>query len=683
MSVSEATRKTAADQLAEFIASGEGNVTDVLEKMKAFKTDNGNIPQQLRNDNAGKYIGIWKEDEQGTSYIRDRQLMPEWVKWAGLNKIPVSTNKERLLLTGESVGRGSFYGNEYSPAIILQHILNSVAGHQGSEITDLAKSGMTPGEMLSLLENAQALKPSQVVIMAGNNFFYGLYDDFIHGSLPEPLAAGELSGRRLKAWIDEALDHQVHVLLQELHRMFVTAGIPVTFVIPAFNLAGWKVTQQESCTPALSGEDLLRWEQLLETARDAQAQGDHESLKKAAEALLALDASHPASYECLGEAALLQHQWTAARQYLETARDHTLLFRSVGKPRILSSVRNAILKYAPQYHIDTIDLNTLLAANAKNGIPGHDFFMDYCHMNMKGIRLCMVAVAVTILHQRGLQHISLDMLHSYAAEIAPPRDVNCMAHIYAAIHHAHNGQGNDNIMFHLKQAFSFSRELATVFCKSYITMVTYRLSSPLTREFMKILENTATCIEYYPEAAFHPRSGKLLDLALTDAMSNMLVEAGAIEPAATAALRLSEHAVELHRVVDLLEPAYSRSSYDNYPFPSNYYTARDIRSSFIFFTDARQSLHGEMICRCKHANNGALQLSVNGRSLLTQPLSKRWIPLSFTIDQSLLTTGMNRIDIIWEQQSIDSTDQIAENISDVITLLNPIRAEIHRFTISI
>lgn len=678
MVTTEINRKKAAEDMAEVIAASGLKQPGIMEQLRAF-----NITAEqpsTGNSQAASYIGIWKEDAEEQQYIRDKKQMADWVRWADQNKIPFTTTKKRILLTGESVARGSFYGNECTPARMLEHILGKAAGEHKIEVVDIAKSGMELDELTALLQKAAVLHPDQVVIIAGNNFFYKLYKDFLTAT-PEYNHINELTDEWLKKCIDKALEQFTISFLQDMQRIFVSRNVPVLFVVPAFNLSDWKVTMLEKLPPSLPTTALARWNQLQEAAGEALAAQHYAELEKAATAMLKLCPVHPAPYELLGEAAMARQDWGAAKKYLEDARDHTLLFKSIGKPRILSVVRNTLLTKAAAFGVQVTDLAGVFEQQPGNLLSGRNLFMDYCHMNIEAIRISMAAIAGAIAPAMGIGATDLQQLETYANEMQPTPEAACMAHIYAAIHNAHYGQGYTIVKYHFESAFAYCEALAARFCRLYIEMATARLSSPLTRAFTQMLDDVDIRIDQYPEAVFHPVNGKLLDIVLTDAMNDMLAEKGMIEPQMTAALRLAEHAVE-NGTVNLLESFYSRHTYDsNYNDGAQFYKSRDSQSEFVFFTHAKSSLVCELVYRVKSEYADPIKITLNGKPLTDLPPASKWQPGFLKIDRHLLAEGQNRLCIIWPPYEHTVADDEISSINDVINMLTPVRGELHSFSI--
>lgn len=676
MIAAELIRKRAAEEIAEVIASAGINGAGIMERLKEFESRE-KLPFRPV---PGNYIGIWKEIPELNLYVRDENLAANWYRWADHNKIPVIAGRKRVLLTGESAARGSFYSNEYSPARILEHILSRITGDGSLEVIDITKSGMEPDEMTATLRNAAVLRPDQVVIMAGNNFFYKLYQHFLTTAL-EGHSTYRRSGEWLKKHVDEALAKYTLSFLHELQSLFTGKQVPVLFVIPAFNLGDWKATSAEKLPPCLPPEEMKDWEKLLGIARRALAAADYIAVQTAVSQLLDLCPVHPTPHELLGEAALAHQDRATARKHLEIARDLTLLFRSIGKPRILSVVRNTILHHAGEYGISITDLSQIFEQHTSQPVPGRDLFMDYCHMNIEGIRLSMASVAASVAGTLQLPFTAAGTIERIAAEIQPcPKEV-CMAHIYAAIHNAHYGQEYPIVRHHIETAFSCAPELAARFCQLYIEMATVRLSSPLTRSFVRMLDDAHIRIDQYPQAVFHPANGKLLDILLTDAMNDVLVEKGIIGEQVTADLRLSEHAVELGPV-NLLESYYSRRTYDRcYNEGTHFYKSRDTRSVFSFFTHACSALICEIVYRVKDGCTGHLELTINGEPLTQLPATHEWQTGFLRVGREKLVRGENSLVITWPVCERPDDHAAAASVEEMISLLAPVRGELHGFTI--
>src|SRR5215831_13454335 len=70
-------------------------------------------------------VGIWeKKQEDGRSvFVRSREVMKDWNFWANLGRIEPKSAKRRVLLLGESVARGYLYDPVYTPAMVLEKII--------------------------------------------------------------------------------------------------------------------------------------------------------------------------------------------------------------------------------------------------------------------------------------------------------------------------------------------------------------------------------------------------------------------------------------------------------------------------------------------------------------------------------------------------------------------------------
>src|SRR5882672_4454258 len=87
-------------------------------------------------------VGIWeKKEEAGKAvFVRSPHAIKTWHYWADVERIGPKGSKRRIILTGESVARGYLYDPEYTPAMVLEKVLESELGKDEVEVIDLARN---------------------------------------------------------------------------------------------------------------------------------------------------------------------------------------------------------------------------------------------------------------------------------------------------------------------------------------------------------------------------------------------------------------------------------------------------------------------------------------------------------------------------------------------------------------
>lgn len=682
MLVSDKTRKQEAQAFVQHILDKGIYDADVLAQLPFFKVEAWKQLPVLEPPITRPALGIWVPEtiEGKTYFVRDKSRYKEWIKWADLNKIPPKSDKKRILLLGESVARGSFYGNQSTPAQVLEHVLNQQGSMGTVEVIDLSKVGMELNGLTELLEAATQLEPDEVVIFAGNNFFYQLYHDSSISQLREWASAYLEEGfSGVKEKINALLARHTRNFLQHFQKVLGERGTELYFVIPEFNFGDWHASENETVVPNLTPVDQARWASLKERAHIAIREADWDSLQGISLEMIELESTHPLGYEYAGQACLQTNKKEEARHWLTQARDNSLLFRSVGKPRILSVVRQTLLNYAPQFQIQVVDLPAVFRNFLEEGLPGRELFMDYCHMHIQGIQLAMAALAEKMLGTTPAQ--TVPQLMEWAAELTPDPKVQAMAHIYAAIHNAHYGQSAEIIRYHCEQGATLD-PVAQDFMKRYIELASYKAANPLCESFGILVMEPDFGIDKYPEAIVHPENEKLLDDLLVDTMVDVLEKVGIDTREKVAQLRQQEHGIGFQST-NLLEPCYASQSYDASLAKDSYFKVRDTSSTFRFVTDQAHDLSLQITYRTPHSQptTNPVAWLLNGVEMGQLPASAWWQSEQLQLPVANLKNGINTITLIWPHQARQALPQIQhiDSLNRFISLLTPDYGEIFEF----
>src|ERR1700761_427642 len=116
-----------ADRLAESLRSDDAlhafRLMTELQRNGALASRSCSVPGK---ESRTVRVGIWqreREDHDG-AFVRAETGDP-WHLWANVNEIPPKTAAKRVLLIGESVARGFFYGDCATPAKVLEQFLRT------------------------------------------------------------------------------------------------------------------------------------------------------------------------------------------------------------------------------------------------------------------------------------------------------------------------------------------------------------------------------------------------------------------------------------------------------------------------------------------------------------------------------------------------------------------------------
>lgn len=633
--------------MALLISSGK-NEEEVSELMEHFfKTETENNSPELFTRVTEKVvdedtIGIWKLEETGGQFVysRDINCYNEWHLWANVSKIPLVKEKNRIVLLGESVARGYFYDPYYNPAIALKNILAAQRTYPESEVIDLARTSLGLEQLYEVFDSCIKLKPDTIVIFAGNNWWTTLEDAVKELAREKDLLqlqAGGLTG--IRTFLENELKNLVSDFIRHVSEISLQHNIKVVFVIPEFNLGDWKSTKSEQVVSRLPEGKTIVWLNTRQEAEEALALGNFEKAEELARKMILLDNTHPLGYEFLASGLSEKRLFKEARQALEKARDTAILFRSSSKPRMFSVIKETILSAtAKSGTMEVVDLAAVFAAEIVDYMPDRELFLDYCHLTVKGIELSMMAVAKCLMNG--------NFSNEGYTPVVLPAKIEAMAHLFAAIHNAHLGQGKEIISYHCLKAVKEPK--VQKFMALYTDMASRNIQSILCRSFEKIVENGD--LEQYQKGTelLHANGKKKLDLNLVDTMVSAMESTGVSMQKSIADLRVSEHAL-IDRV-DLLSSYYSLNDYESaIPLKVSYYQSRFTESDFVLFV--REAADAELSLVSRVVNQETepqfVEIYINGQLLDTLILLQFWKQDNVTIPAAYLKPGMNSITVKW------------------------------------
>lgn len=633
--------KTLATSLATSLATGKADKKKVLQILEELGyASPGAKAAQARKTTPGPHIGIYSPQiiDNEIYYQRNTAFKAKWERFADIDIIPPKGVRKRIVLLGESVARGFLLDPDYTPAALLEILLNSTGNGEEFEVIDLAETNLSMEGIKLRYTECLALKPDLVIFFAGNNWRTDIEVNMMNSMANlENLVKGGING--FKTVIEEVLISLTRSFLSYLHDAAIRDNVELIFAIPEFNLQDYRSSPGEQIVTKLAGGGMQQWTDAVKNARAADS--DLDKRKAYAGKMITVDPTHPLGYEILADCNLAEGDNEGARACLEAAKDCSLFFRSNSKPRIYSIIRDTIRTQATEYNIRVLDLADVFFNHLDGRLPDRTLFFDYCHLSAEGIQVAMDAVATAVLAAFSGGHVLPGMK---AAAIAPDPPVNAKAHFLAAIHNSHWGQSYDILYYHCCRALECSAEIAQSMVR-YCDMVNRKCSNVLCRSFEGLLSTFRHT--RHINAFRHPNNMKSMELTLIDAMQNALKQHGIDVSASVHELRLKEH-VNTDTALNLLDSYYHITSYDKFPGTKTaFFQARQPVSDFFFPGKADTSVKFTLTLRAAVIGTGKVIIRVNDLLVAAIEVGRKWSDHSICLNAGGLIDGMNKLSIEW------------------------------------
>lgn len=135
-------------------------------------------------------------------------------------------------------------------------------------------------------------------------------------------------------------------------------------------------------------------------------------------------------------------------------------------------------------------------------IPGQRLFLDYCHLNVEGIKVAMAFAAETLLPLLDQPGYGWDYLSKI--DLPNSRQLEGEAQFLAAVHNGNWGQGSEIIRHFCREALRFYPEVAEMM-KLFLDFHIRRAPSPLCKSFDEMYQlktEAAMGLLFIPIAAF-------------------------------------------------------------------------------------------------------------------------------------------------------------------------------------
>lgn len=669
-----------AVELAELLSSNSADKGRIELLRQHIRSVNG-VDQPIKKQKADivngsvKTIGIFnsKENEMGLSFERDARYQAEFDLWADIESIPPKGNKFRIVYLGESVARGYFFDPNYTPAKVLEQLLQQHAP-QDIEVVDLARTSLTTRLLAEILQNVTLLKPDAVVFFGGNNWATEIKNFVSESDLVELSKAfdSDHKWKSLEVTLASTAEKMVKGILSSFNKL-TGAKIPVYFVVPEFNLRDWKSNERDQIISwPVDQSDLCEKRKWLNSL-------DHNEINFDTAAILQEITTqyphHPRAFELLGEYFLKNKKVKEARACFEAARD-TAIYRLNFSPRCLHNIRQTVLQAAEHDFFYVVDLPQLLHEHHPDSVPGREMFIDYCHLSENGITFAVSQLVKNILHKSFTIDLSVDVLLKNCPK--PDAEVSSGAHFLAAIHNAHLGQPIHIVQYHLDEAVRYDHRI-TPLIQDFALTISRNVPRYLTREF-RSLADRSMFKKYLPKMYGMIRT---LDYPLIEAILNTSDDPATVQLKSKIHMHWKKYYSVESQSIDLAQKAFQPAVHVSAASIDPVFKSLDIYSEFVFVSFSERDLHGKITCRLPYKTGATKDFTIfiNGNKMKSFLITDCWTDIEMTFSGDHLQQGVNVLRVDWPY--IDK-EEVPDNrsLEYMNKFLNPVFSEIHSFVIS-
>jgi hypothetical protein len=642
----------------------------------------------VRRETAGAdRVGIWERASGEPHFARRMDRVQEWNYWANLGRIEAKGSKRRVVLIGESVARGYLYDPLFTPAGVLQAILERRMGGE-VEVIDLARTdlGFEVGE---LAKSALLLEPDAVVIFSGNNWNVSAPPLAGRALTDSVLRAEGIAG--LKRFAETQLAARVHHLVREVSSVYRAAGVPLVWLVPEFNLGDWR--DPFTNAPHLPGTGNRDWLEAWQAARQAFDGSDLAMATAQAQRMVEIDQGVcVAGLYLLAECQLRSGDAEAARRSLERARDAVIWDTSRNiAPRAYGVAQEALRDEAAAQGSLLVDLPQVFREHLGSALPDRRVFIDYCHLTAAGMQVAMAAAASPVL--RVLTGTEAPWRDLVDGSLAPSGEVEAHAAFLAAVHNAHWWQSREVVRHYCSVAAQASPSIVEVMGR-FLEIQTRRTPMLMSQAAEEIAALASRQLQYYLLRYNYQQ----LDRVLIDAITDALLEIDVDPREPLAELRREEHSLA-RKPVDLLDYYYCSAALQPqeamWVLPrevsvretrSDFYRAYWIESRFLFIAEAGRPVRLGLTCRLPRGAGarGELILALNDRPQAAIEIGDVWETWDVEVPGEAVREGLNEVSLRWPLP--DSPGERAlEGVFDdpddrAQSELFPCFGEIHAFT---
>lgn len=666
-----ASLKSFANHIAAHLTSKDGlELARLLQLASVFENPTESAAQPSADLD---HVGIWERKQVNgqTVFIRSKDKLDDWRHWANVGQIGSKGRKRRIVFMGESVARGYLYDPLYTPAMVLEKILQSQMGEDAVEVIDLARTAIA-FEIRDVALSAIALDPDAVVMFCGNNWRC----DFPVKPADMPYFSSAIRERGIpgcKEYAESTLRRQVERVVNDVATLYAAKGIPLLWIIPEFNLGDWR--DPVANAPHLANGGNREWLAYRKAAQSSCAAGDWTAAAEAARQMINIDqGTTAAGFYLLAKSSQALGDVDLARRSLESARDACIWDSSIlYAPRSYSLTQKALRDNAKSFGNLCVDLPALFKEYLDGGIPDRRVFIDYCHLTAEGIQITMAAAASALI--RPLIGTDVPWRELLAQAPAPSREVESEAHFLAAVHNAHWWQGLDLVQYYSSQAVHHSQHIVPVL-EAYLDFQTRRTPLLMCKSAEKIVELGSSQIQHY---LFRYNNQQLDDLLLGTIVRALMTVESDVQHQLDQ-LRIQEHSVAASET-DLLDYYYNSSAHQPHevgwvtPLLStivalerHYYRAFSEESRFVFIGQSGCPVALDLVCRIpfpEHPDE-EITISMNGENVARLAGSREWSRYGVTVPEKVVKDGFNEITIKWPMPEFPGEEALEKAANDIL-----------------
>jgi hypothetical protein len=670
----EDLRKSFATKVARMVMSGDSSrLVSLLKSSGLFNAEpeihESRKPTQTASErDTANRVGIWEKKEGSHHFSRNLEMRKDWHSWANIGRIEPKGARKRVVLIGESVARGYLYDPQFTPALVLESMLQSQFGKSGIDVIDLAQVavGFSVGE---LAVSALSLEPDITIMFAGNNWRpTDLFSTEIPG-VDSVLRKDGVPG--LKQFAESKLSERVSSLLRNVASVYEKKRIPLLWIIPEFNLGDWR---DPMCNvPYLSEDGNKEWIATHDRATAALKRGDTALASELATRMIALDGgASVAGFYLQAECSYRLGMPKKARESLEAARDAAIWDPSIGSlsPRSYSVSQNVLRQDASKFiGSEILDLPKLFKEYLGGAIPDRRLFLDYCHMTSEGILVSMAAAASCVIRALGRGDVPWQTLVEKST--SPNRRIEAEAAFLAAVHNAHWYQNYELVHHYCTIATEFAPEMGDLMMKFAEVQAG---GSPifLSAAAEDIAEMPYPSIQHY---LFHQHAEQL-DKLLTDAISDTLRAKGMDDRTRSIQIRRAERSanVKTTNLLDFYHSSAAAQPQENlWVMPGftahkqqDYYKAYWRESRFFFIGDILCPVSLTLTCRLPNLSAGVAEISLNGEIQCEIAVTDEWSTWEINLNENIVLDGINEVKIYWPMPQFNTAQALVEAGNDML-----------------
>lgn len=316
----------------------------------------------------------------------------------------------RVFVFGSSAALG-WPDAKFGFARMLELMLERQYPQTRFEVFNLASEMVNSHVMRAIALECARMQPDLFVVYMGNNEFVGPFGAMESGrprtripSVASVHAYVWLSNLRLLQWTrpylpqslawssapsSGAADERVDAIysnyasnLDDICSAGISAGARVFLSTVGTNLRDWGPSQSGH-RPGLPPEDLSAWQAAYDAGKGFQAQGQFgQALQSYAQAER-IDDTYAELHFRKGQCFWHQENYEASQASFVQALEHDDLFCVRAKPRLNAVIRGVAEAHRAEGAV-LVDAAQRFSEGSPHGIPGIEFFSDYCHLSPEG-----------------------------------------------------------------------------------------------------------------------------------------------------------------------------------------------------------------------------------------------------------------------------------------------------------